>query len=73
MRSLDAICETFAPASVEQGVPDAVLDAIEHDLTPRERQRLLLLLRTWLPGYSRLSQERPRERCCAPGATARCR
>ena len=28
MRSLDAICETFAPGAVEQGVPDAVLDAI---------------------------------------------
>ena len=56
MRSLDAICETFAPGAVEQGVPDAVLDAIEHDLTARERQRLLLLLRTWLPGYDRLSQ-----------------
>ena len=37
MRSLDAICETFAPGAVEQGVPDAVLDAIEHDLTARER------------------------------------
>jgi long-chain-alcohol oxidase len=58
VRSLDAICETFAPGAVEQGVPDAVLDAIEHDLSRRERQRLLLLLRTWLPGYSRLSQSR---------------
>ena len=58
MRSLDAICETFAPGAVEQGVPDAVLDAIEHDLSRRERQRLLLLLRTWLPGYSRLPQSR---------------
>jgi hypothetical protein len=58
VRSLDAICETFAPGAVEQGVPDAVLDAIEQDLTPRERQRLLLLLRTWLPGYSKLSRER---------------
>ena len=58
MRSLDAICETFAPGAVEQGVPVAVLDAIDHDLTARERQRLLLLLRTWLPGYSRLSQPR---------------
>ena len=58
MRSLDAICETFAPGAVDQGVPDAVLDAIEHDLTARERQRLLLLLRTWLPGYSRLTQPR---------------
>ena len=58
MRSLDAICETFAPGAVEQGVPDAVLDAIEHDLSRRERQRLQLLLRTWLPGYSRLSQSR---------------
>ena len=58
MRSLDAICETFAPGAVEQGVPDAVLDAIDHDLTARERQRLLLLLRTWLPGYSRLAQDR---------------
>lgn len=56
MRSLDAICETFAPGAVEQGVPDAVLDALERDLTARERQRLLLLLRTWLPGYDRLSQ-----------------
>ena len=35
-----------------------MLDAIEHDLTARERQRLLLLLRTWLPGYARLSQSR---------------
>ena len=58
MRSLDAICETFAPGAVEQGVPDAVLDAIDHDLTARERQRLRLLLRTWLPGYSRLSPAR---------------
>ena len=58
VRSLDAICETFAPGAVEQGVPDAVLDAIEHDLTARERQRLQLLLRTWLPGFSRLSQPR---------------
>ena len=58
MRSLDAICETFAPGAVEQGVPDAVLDALEHDLTRRERQRLRLLLRTWLPGYGRLSQPR---------------
>jgi len=58
MRSLDGICETFAPGAVAQGVPDAVLDAIEHDLTARERQRLLLLLRTWLPGYSRLPQAR---------------
>ena len=58
MRSLDAICETFAPGAVEQGVPAAVLEAIDHDLTARERQRLLLLLRTWLPGYSRLSQAR---------------
>jgi choline dehydrogenase-like flavoprotein len=58
VRSLDAICETFAPGAVEQGVPDAVLDAIEHDLSRRERQRLQLLLRTWLPGYSRLSQSR---------------
>ena len=33
MRSLDAICETFAPGAVEQGVPAAVLDALEHDLT----------------------------------------
>ena len=58
MRSLDAICETFAPGAVEQGVPDAVLDTIEHDLSARERRRLLLLLRTWLPGYSRLSRAR---------------
>ena len=58
MRSLDAICETFAPGAVEQGVPDAVLDAIEHDLSRRERRRLQLLLRTWLPGYSRLPQAR---------------
>lgn len=58
MRSLDAICETFAPGAIEQGVPDAVVDAIEHDLTARERRRLLFLLRTWLPGYSRLSQPR---------------
>jgi long-chain-alcohol oxidase len=58
MRSLDAICETFAPGAVEQGVPDAVLDAMEHDLSRREQQRLRLLLRTWLPGYSRLSQSR---------------
>lgn len=58
MRSLDAICETFAPGAVDQGVPTAVLDAIETDLTPRERARLLLLLRTWLPGYGRLSQRR---------------
>ena len=33
MRALDAICETFVPGAVEQGVPDAVLDAIEHDLS----------------------------------------
>ncbi len=58
MRSLDAICETFAPGAVEQGVPDAVLHAIEHDLTARERGRMLLLLRTWLPGFARLSQAR---------------
>ncbi|HEX4930652.1 MAG TPA: hypothetical protein VFV62_08065, partial [Gaiellaceae bacterium] len=58
MRSLDAICETFVPGAVEQGVPDAVLDALEHDLSPRERRRLQLLLRTWLPGFSRLSQHR---------------
>jgi long-chain-alcohol oxidase len=58
VRSLDAICETFAPGAVEQGVPDAVLDAMEHDLSRREQQRLRLLLRTWLPGYSRLSQSR---------------
>ena len=58
MRSLDAICETFAPGAVEQGVPDAVLDALEHDLSARERRRLLLLLRTWAPGYRRLSQAR---------------
>ncbi|MDQ3176379.1 MAG: GMC family oxidoreductase N-terminal domain-containing protein [Actinomycetota bacterium] len=58
MRSLDAICETFAPGAVDQGVPDAVLDAIRTDLTPRDRRRLLLLLRTWLPGYDRLSQAR---------------
>ena len=58
MHSLDSICETFAPGAVEQGVPAAVLDAIDHDLSRRERQRLLLLLRTWLPGYSRLPQSR---------------
>ena len=58
MGALEAICETFAPGAIEQGVPDAVRDAIETDLTHRERQRLLLLLRTWLPGYSRLSQQR---------------
>ena len=58
MRSLAAICETFVPGAVEQGVPAAVLDAIEHDLSARERQRLQLLLRTWLPGFSRLSQAR---------------
>ena len=58
MHSLDAICETFAPGAVEQGVPDAVLDAIEHDLSRRDRQRLQLLLRTWLPGYARLPQSR---------------
>jgi choline dehydrogenase-like flavoprotein len=58
VRSLDSICDTFAPGAVEQGVPDAVLDAIEHDLTARERQRLLLLFRTWLPGYSRLARPR---------------
>ena len=58
MRSLDAICETFTPGAVEQGVPDAVLDAVQHDLTAREQQRLLLLLRTWLPGYDRLPQDR---------------
>lgn len=58
MRSLDAICETFAPGAVDQGVPAAVLDAIAVDLSPRERRRLLLLLRTWLPGYSRLSHAR---------------
>jgi len=56
VRSLDAICETFVPGAVEQGVPGAVLDAVEHDLSARERSRLLLLLRTWLPGYARLSQ-----------------
>jgi len=58
VRSLDSICDTFAPGAVEQGVPDAVLEAIEHDLTARERQRLLLLFRTWLPGYSRLARPR---------------
>ena len=58
MRSLDAICETFAPGAVDQGVPAAVLDAIEHDLSPRERRRLLRLLRTWPPGYGRLPQSR---------------
>ena len=58
VRSLDAICETFVPGAVEQGVPAAVLDALEHDLTSREQQRLQLLLRTWLPGFSRLSQPR---------------
>ncbi|MHB1242634.1 MAG: GMC family oxidoreductase N-terminal domain-containing protein [Gaiellaceae bacterium] len=58
MRSLDAICETFVPGAVEQGVPEAVLDAVQNDLSARERARLLLLLRTWLPGYSRLSQAR---------------
>lgn len=58
MRALDAICETFAPGAVDQGVPEAVLDAVEHDLSARERARLLFLLRTWLPGYSRLSQAR---------------
>ena len=46
------------PGAVEQGVPGAVLDAIEHDLSPREQQRLRLLLRTWLPGFSRLSHDR---------------
>lgn len=56
MRSLDAISETFAPGAVDQGVPEAVLEAIRVDLTPRERARLLLLLRTWLPGYGRLPQ-----------------
>ena len=30
----------------------------EDERPARERQRLLLLLRTWLPGYSRLSQAR---------------
>ena len=70
MRSLDAICETFAPGAVEQGVPDAVLDAIEHDLTARERQRLLLLLRTWLPGYT-VCRRSAAKRSCAAGATAR--
>lgn len=49
MRSLDAICETFAPGAVEQGVPEAVLDAMEHDLSRRERQRLQLLLRRPVP------------------------
>jgi long-chain-alcohol oxidase len=39
-------------------VPAAVLDSIEHDLTSRERRRLLLLLRTWMPGYGRLPQAR---------------
>jgi choline dehydrogenase-like flavoprotein len=58
VRSLDTICETFAPGAVEQGVPSAVLDALDHDLTARERRRLQLLLRTWLPGFSRLSQPR---------------
>jgi long-chain-alcohol oxidase len=58
VRSLDAICETFAPGAVEQGVPAAVLDAMEHDLSRRERRRLQLLLTTWLPGYSRLPQFR---------------
>jgi choline dehydrogenase-like flavoprotein len=58
LRSLDAICETFAPGAVEQGVPAAVHDSIDQDLTPRERRRLLALLRTWLPGYARLPQER---------------
>ena len=67
MRSLDAICDTFAPGAVEQGVPDAVLDAIEHDLTARERQRLLLLLRTWRTTASRRAGAR---RFSAGGATA---
>lgn len=57
-RALEAVCETFAPGAVEQGVPDAVADALAHDLTARERTRLLLLLRTWLPGYRRLSHGR---------------
>ena len=58
MRALDAICETFAPGAVEQGVPDAILHALEHDLTARERGRMQLLLRSWRPGYGRLSQPR---------------
>jgi len=58
VRSLAAICETFAPGADEQGVPAAVLDALDHDLSFRERQRLQLLLRTWLLGFSRLSQSR---------------
>jgi choline dehydrogenase-like flavoprotein len=62
-RALEAICETFAPGSVEQGVPAAFLAAADR-ARPAERRQLGLLLAAWElvnPGFSGSSRER-RER-----------
>jgi long-chain-alcohol oxidase len=53
LRALDAICDTFVPAldgrpsATELGVPQALLEAADENLSASERRRLALLLSVW--------------------------
>jgi choline dehydrogenase-like flavoprotein len=62
LRALDAIADSFAPGSVEQGVPDAFLERLVARLPRSEQSRLSALLSLFgARGFQRLTRER-RER-----------
>ena len=69
--ALDAIAETFAPGSVERGIPDAFLELLVARQPKSEQQRLSLLLGAFAArGFHRLSPDR-RERALLGWADSR--
>ena len=68
---LDAIADTFAPGSVERGVPDAFLELLVPRLPKSEQRKLSLLLGAFAArGFQRLSRDR-RERALLGWADSR--
>jgi long-chain-alcohol oxidase len=59
--ALDAVADTFAPGSVERGIPDAFLELLVPRLPKSEQTKLALLLGAFAVRFPRLSRER-RER-----------
>ncbi len=57
-RALEAVCETFAPGSVELGVPDQVLELARLNPSVEESELQLLLSLFALRGFARLPRPR---------------
>jgi choline dehydrogenase-like flavoprotein len=69
--ALDAIADTFAPGSVDRGVPDAFLDLLVARQPKSEQRKLALLLGAFAArGFHRLSRDR-RERALLAWADSR--